>query len=178
MVSLDGFVEGPNRELDWHAVDEDFTRYVVDMQNWIDTILLGRVTYQGFAEHWPTSTAPEAPMMNGLPKIVFSRTLKKVEWKNSRLVRENIAEEIATLKRQPGRDIALLGSADLASTFIRFGLIDEFRFFIDPVVLGGGTPLFKGIKDRMALKLLKTQTLSSGVVILYYQPRPGGSSFP
>ncbi len=170
MVSLDGFMEGPNRELDWHVVDDDFNRYVADMLGSIDAILLGRVTYQLFVDYWPSSTDAEAPAMNDLPKIVFSRTLKKVEWKNSRLVKENVAEEIARLKQQPGKDLALFGSADLASTFMRLGLIDEVRIFVNPVVLGGGNPMFKDVKDRTALKLLKTETLSSGVVLLYYQP--------
>lgn len=169
-MTLDGFMEGPNEwELDWFVVDEDFNRYVADMLSSIDTILLGRVTYQGFADYWPSSTDAEAPMMNELPKIVFSRTLEKVEWKNSRLVKGNLAEEVARSKQQPGKDLAMFGSADLAATFMRLGLIDEYRIFVNPVVLGGGTPMFKDIKDRAALKLSKTQTLSSGVVILYYQ---------
>lgn len=133
MVTLDGFMEGPNRELDWHVTDEDFGRYVTDMLTSIDAILLGRVTYQLFADYWPSSTDPEARGMNELPKIVFSRTLEKVEWKNSRLVKGNIAEEIARLKQQPGKDLALFGSADLASTFMRLGLIDEYRVFVNPV---------------------------------------------
>jgi len=170
MVSLDGFVEGPNRELDWHVVDEDFMRYVLDMRIWIDAILLGRVTYQLFADYWPSSTEPEAPMMNDLPKIVFSRTLKQVDWKNSRLVKENIPEEIARLKQQPGKDLAMFGSADLASTLIPLGLIDEYRIFVTPVILGRGRPMFKDIKDRIPLKLLKATTWSSGVVALCYQP--------
>lgn len=170
MVSLDGFMEGPNRELDWHVADEDFNRYVADMLSSIDAILLGRVTYQLFADYWPSSNDPEAHAMNELPKIVFSRTLEKVEWKNSRLAKVDVAEEVARLKRQPGKDIALFGSADLASTFMRLGLIDEYRILVNPIVLGDGRPMFKNIKDRTALKLLNTQTLGSGVVILNYQP--------
>jgi len=169
MVSLDGFMEGPNRELDWHVTDEEFGQYVADMAKTIDTILFGRVTYQMMAEYWPTSTEPEAPMMNDLPKVVFSRTLDKVEWKNARLVKGNIEEEIARLKEQPGKDIALIGSADLASTLMRLRLIDEWRVFINPVVLGQGSPMFKNV-DRTSLKLLKAQTFRSGNVLLYYQP--------
>ena len=108
--------------------------------------------------------------MNALPKIAFSRTLEKVEWKNSRLAKGDVAEEVARLKRQPGKDIALFGSADLASTFMRLGLIDEYRILVNPIVLGDGRPMFKNVKDRTALKLLNTQTLGSGVVILNYQP--------
>jgi dihydrofolate reductase len=170
MMSLDGLMEGPNRELDWHVTDDEFAQYVAATGKSIDTILFGRVTYQMMAEYWPSSKEPEAPMMNDLPKFVFSRTLGKVEWKNSRLVKGNVAEEIAKLKQQPGKDLALIGSANLASTFMRLGLIDEYRIFVNPVVLGRGNPMFKDVKDRMALKLLKAQTFRSGNVLLYYQP--------
>lgn len=169
MMSLDGYMEGPNRELDWHVTDEEFAQYVAAMGKSIDTILFGRVTYQMMAEYWPSSKEPEAPMMNDLPKIVFSRTLGTVEWKNSRLVKGNIAEEVAKLKQQAGKDLALIGSANLASTFTRLGLIDEYRIFVNPIVLGRGNPMFKDV-DRMALRLLKAQTFRSGNVLLYYQP--------
>jgi dihydrofolate reductase len=170
MVSLDGFMSGPNRELDWHVVSGDFVPYVTRMLGTIDAIILGRVTYQLFAEFWPTADAAEAPAMNGLPKLVFSRTLKKVDWKNSRLARGGPAEEIGALKRQPGKDLALFGSSDLASTFLRLGLIDELRLFVNPVVLGQGVPTFKNLKERIAMRLVKIETLSSGVVVLHYQP--------
>ncbi len=101
---------------------------------------------------------------------MFSRTLKTVDWHNARLATGDVAEEILRLNRQPGKDIALFGSADLASTFIRLGLIDEYRSFVTPVVLGRGTPMFKNIQKKMALKLLKAEAWSSGVVALFYQP--------
>ena len=170
MVSLDGLMEGPNHELDWHVTGEDFARYVADMEQEIDTLLFGRVTYQLMAAYWPTSTEPEARMMNELPKFVFSRTLKNVEWSNSKLVTGDITEQVKKLKRQPGKDLAMFGSADLAATFMRLGLIDEYRVFVNPVVLGAGAPMFKHIKERFSLKLVKTQTWRSGVVVLYYQP--------
>jgi dihydrofolate reductase len=171
-VTLDGFTEGPNRELDYTAgfVDQDFDRYASDMLQSIDGILLGRRTYQLFADYWPSATGPDAERMNQLPKIVFSKTLEKVEWRNSRLVKANVAEEVLRLKQQPGKDLALFGSADLASTFIRHGLIDEYRILVTPVVLGGGTPIFKDIEDKIALKLLKATAWSSGIVALYYRP--------
>lgn len=171
MVSLDGFMEGPNRELDWHVTDGDFHRYVASMLTSIDAILLGRVTYELFAGYWPSATGAEAAAMNDLPKIVFSRTLESVAWKNSRLVTDNIAEEVWRMKRQPGKDLALFGGADLASTFMRLALIDECRVLVSPVVLGSGAPMFKGVRERTPLKLLRTETLSSGVVVLTYQPR-------
>jgi dihydrofolate reductase len=108
--------------------------------------------------------------MNNLPKIVFSKTLQKVEWKNTRLVKENIAEEISKMKEQSGKDLVIFGSGSIVSTFMQFGLIDEYRIIVNPVVLGNGKRLFKGINDKLNLKLLKTKVLGSGIVILYYQP--------
>jgi dihydrofolate reductase len=176
-VTLDGFMEGPNRELDSTAqfVDEDFDRYATDMLQSIDGILLGRRTYQLFADYWPSATGADADRINQLPKVVFSRTLKQVDWKNSRLVKDHVAEEVTRLKQQPGRDLALFGSADLASTFIQYGLIDEFRILVTPVVLGSGTRMFKDIKDPVALKLSEATTWSSGTLALYYQFQAAGS---
>ncbi len=175
LTSLDGFFEGPNREIDWHNVDKEFNEYAIDFLNSVDALLFGRVTYQLMASYWPTATAIEndpmvADKMNSLPKIVFSRTLDKVEWRNTRLVKENIAEEVSKLKQQPGKDLAIFGSSDLALTSIQHGLIDEYRIMVNPVVLGNGKSLFKGIRERLNLKLLKTQTFASGNVLLYYQP--------
>jgi dihydrofolate reductase len=176
-VTLDGFIEGPNRELDSTAefVDEDFDRYASDMLQSIDGILLGRRTYQLFADYWPSATGADADRINQLPKVVFSRTLKQLDWKNSRLVKDHVAEEVTRLKQQPGRDLALFGSADLASTFIRYGLIDEFRVLVTPVVLGSGTRMFKDIKEPVALKLSEATTWSSGTLALYYQFQAAGS---
>jgi len=127
------------------------------------------------ASYWPTPTAIEndpivSEKMNTLPKIVFSKTLSSVDWQNTRLVKENFVEEITKLKQQPGKDLIIFGSSDLAVTFIQHGLIDEYRIMVNPVVLGGGKPLFKGIQDKLQLKLLKTKTFRSGNVLLYYQP--------
>jgi len=169
MMSLDGYMAGPGREMDWFVTDDEFGQYVLEMGQAIDTIVFGRVTYQMMAAYWPSATSPEAPMMNDLPKVVFSRTLDAVDWKNSRLADGRVVEEIARLKQAPGKDIAMFGSADLAATFIRHGLIDEYRIFLNPVVLGRGHPLFKDA-DRMKLKFLKARTFRSGNVLLYYQP--------
>jgi dihydrofolate reductase len=106
--------------------------------------------------------------MNRLPKIVFSRTLQKAEWNNTRLVKAHIAEEITALKQQPGRDLALFGSANMLSTLIQMGLVDEHRIIMCPVVLGSGTPLFQGIKDKLNLELLKTRTFRNGNILLIY----------
>jgi dihydrofolate reductase len=169
MVSLDGYFEGPNRELDWHVTDGDFEAYVLEMLGSIDALLFGRVTYQLMAAYWPTSTDPEARAMNELQKLVFSRTLGSVAWQNARLVGEDAAGEVAWLKRQPGKELALIGSADLATTLLKRGLIDELRILVAPVVLGAGRPMFKGVKDRLRVRLARTRTLTSGVVILAYE---------
>ena len=171
-TSLDGFMEGLNRELDYTAQvsDQDFESYATDMLNSIDTIVLGRLTYELFAKHWPKATGPEAKRMNELPKLVFSKKLQTVRWQNSRLAKHDVAQEIAALKSQPGKDIALFGSAGLASTFMRRGLIDEYRILVTPYVLGAGKATFKGIKERLDLKLVKTRTWESGIVVLYYEP--------
>jgi dihydrofolate reductase len=170
LVSLDGFFEGTNKELDWFVVDHEFFEYAKDMLRSADTLLFGRVTYQHMANYWPSAPADEiADKMNNLPKIVFSKTLQKVEWKNSRLVQDNIGEEISKLKQQPGKDMVLLGSAKLASELLQLGLIDEYRVILQPVLLGSGNPLFKEIKERIKLKLAGTKSFGSGVVVLYYQ---------
>jgi dihydrofolate reductase len=170
MVSLDGFFEGPNKELDWHVWDDEMERFGSEMLNSIDAILLGRVTYQLFADYWPTAKDSITSKMNSLPKIVFSRTLKKAEWQNTRIVRENIAEEVLKLKQQPGKDLAIFGSSNLALTLMQTGLIDEYRIVVNPVVLGSGIPLFKGIDKKFILKLIKAKTFGSGNVMLCYRP--------
>lgn len=184
-VSLDGFIARPNGELDWATRDDEIMgKYLIsDLLSTVDTMLLGRVLYQGFASYWPAAaTNPSTPkdlidfahwIVNS-PKIVFSKTLEKVEWKNSSLVKvkdnHHIAEEVAKLKQQPGGDMVIFGGARLAQTFTELGLIDEYRLKLEPVVLGSGKPLFKDIKARINLKLLKAKTSNSGVVGLYYQP--------
>ncbi|HXQ35529.1 MAG TPA: dihydrofolate reductase family protein [Anaerolineales bacterium] len=175
MVSLDGCFEGPNQDISWHNADEEFNQFAIEQTSTVGTILFGRRTYEGMASYWPTEAAINddpvvAELMNSLPKIVFSRTLQKAEWKNSTLIKDNIAEEILKLKRQPGKEIAVFGSADLLSTLIQLDLIDEHRIIVNPVVLGSGTPLFKNVKDRLNLKLTRSRTFDSGNVLLYYQP--------
>ncbi len=130
MVTLDGFFEGPGHEIDWHNVDEEFNEFAIDQLNEVDALLFGRVTYQGMASYWPTPLAKEndpiiADKMNTVPKIVFSKTLDKVEWNNSRLVKENIAEEVSQLKQQQGHDLAIFGSANLMVSLLQMGLVDE-----------------------------------------------------
>ena len=168
-VTLDGFFEGPNHEIDWFMFDQEAFQHSVKLLNSVDTILFGRPTYQMMAAYWPAA-APDAiaDKMNSLPKIVFSSTLQRVDWNNSRLVKGNVAEEVAKLKGQPGGDMVVLGSATLASSLLQSGLIDEYRVHLTPVLIGSGKPLFKGITETLRLKLIGTRSFASGVVELSY----------
>ena len=180
-MSLDGFVAGPNGELDWFVYEgfvkgTEFGRYAREVISSVDAILLGRLTYEEFLSYWPTATDDDPVIterMNTLPKVVFSRTLTKVEWgkwNTVRLVKENAAEEVRRMKEEPGRDLVIYGSADLASSLMKVDLIDEFQFFVQPIVLGKGKPQFKDLNERYKLKLIKSTPLASGAVALYYQP--------
>jgi dihydrofolate reductase len=175
LITLDGYFEGPNREIDWHNVDEEFNEFAIEQLNSTDLLIFGRVTYELMASYWPTETAVKndpivSGKMNSLPKIVFSKTLTSVNWNNTKLVKENIVEEVMRLKQQPGKDMFIFGSSNLSLTFIKHGLIDEYRIIVNPVVLGRGKPLFKGIDSRLNLKLVKTRTFKSGNILLYYEP--------
>src|SRR5271167_1031739 len=168
LMSLDGFFEGPNGELDWFVVDEEFFEYARNLLRTVDTILFGRATYQHMAGYWP-SAEEIADKMNNLFKVVFSRSLHTVEWSNSRLVSDDAVEEVAKLKQMPGKDMVILGSATLASSLLQAGLIDEYRVILNPVLIGCGIPLFRDITERLKLRLSRTQSFGSGVVVLYYQ---------
>lgn len=175
MISVDGYFEGPNREIDWHNVDNEFNDYAISFLKSVDTLLFGRVTYELMAGYWPTEAALSddpvvAERMNSLEKIVFSRTLAEAGWKNTTLVKKDIAESVEILKQKPGRDIAIFGSSDLALALLPSGLIDELNILISPVILGQGKTLFRGIDSRLYLKLLSTKIFRSGNVLLRYQP--------
>jgi dihydrofolate reductase len=169
VASLDGFFETPNRILDWVVVDEEFFDYARELLRGTDTLLFGRATYQHMAAHWPAAPADEiADHMNNLPKVVFSKTLQKVDWNNSRLAREDLREEVLELKKQPGKDIVIFGSSTLASPLLQMGFVDEYRIILQPVLLGSGSLLFKDITERIRMKLLSAKAFGSGVVLLRY----------
>lgn len=175
MVSLDGFFAGPGGEIDWHRVDEEFNEFAIQQLNATDGLIFGRITYQMMASFWPTPLALQddpivAEKMNTLPKLVASRTLQTVAWNNARLFKADVTQEIATLRQQPGRDLFIFGSANLAATLIQNGLIDEYRLMVNPVVLGSGRPLFQGVHPPLYLQLLWTKTFQNGNVLLVYRP--------
>jgi dihydrofolate reductase len=176
LVSLDGFFEGENHNLDWHNVDEEFTEFSLTQLDSAGMLLFGRGTYLLMAGFWPSAVATQddpltAEAMNRLPKIVFSSTLTKVTWENTRLVKENMVGEIRRLKEEPGKDLFVFGSSNLSVTLIQYGLIDEFRILLNPVVLGRGTTLFTGIQKSLKLRLLRTQTFGNGNILLVYRPQ-------
>lgn len=174
-VSLDGFIAGPRGEIDWSAPDEELHRFHNEQTRELGAQLCGRrlydvMAYWETAEQNPSALEHElefARIWKSLPKIVFSTTLATVEG-NARLVRDGVAEEVAALKQQPGKDLAV-GGAGLASTLIELGLIDEYRLFLSPVVLGAGTPYFPILKERIDLELVETRTFGSRVVYLRYR---------
>lgn len=175
MTSLDGYFEGPDHDINWHRVDEEFNDFAIEQLDSVDALLFGRMTYQMMASYWPTPAATEddpvvAGKMNSLPKIVFSTTLPDADWQNTRLVKENVAAELSKLKEQPGKDLIIFGSSDLAVTLIRDGLLDEIRVMVNPVVLGGGKLLFEGLKGKLNLTLLKTRVFRNGNVLFFYRP--------
>ncbi|RIK30913.1 MAG: deaminase [Chloroflexi bacterium] len=173
-MSLDGFMEGPNNDLSWVLVDEEFHRFSNEQAKAIDTSLYGRGLYETM-RYWDTAdTLPGsepyevefAQIWQKIPKVVFSTTLQEVG-PNARLVRGNVAEEVNRLKAQPGQAMDV-GGAGLAATFMRLGLIDEIQVFLQPVAIGSGTPMFQ-IDETVKLHLIEARPFTSGVVFLRYE---------
>ncbi len=178
-VTLDGVMEDPGgAEKTAHGGwssrfwSDDAGKYKLDEVLASGALLLGRVTYQGFAAAWPSMTDETgfADRMNGLPKFVVSTTLKEAEWNNSTVIQGNVAEEVARLKEQPGQDILVYGSGRLVRSLSQYGLVDEYRLMVHPVVLGSGRRLFGDGADPSVLRLAEAKTFSSGIVLLTYQP--------
>ncbi len=181
-VTLDGFAAGPNDSVDFVPAsmqgDQAFGQEQLRLMDAIDTILLGRVTYELFAGHWPKITeGPEKPFadkLNALPKIVFSKTLDQAPWgtwEPARIVRNSAAQEVATLRQQPGKDMVLWGSISLAQSLMKDQLIDEYRLVLCPVVLGSGRPLFRDNAGPHDMKLSEATTFDRDAVLLKYVAR-------
>lgn len=180
MLTLDGCVSGPNGELDWlfGINDDERNKFFFDLYNSIDGAIFGRITYQAMEHYWPlvewnTFNDKEkrsfAGIMNNLNKYVFSRTLDKVEWSNSILVKGDITEEVTKLKQQPGKNIVLCGGIGITKTFMKLGLIDEYQLIVHPIAIGRGIHLFEDLNDKMNLKLLNTKEFQTGITALYYE---------
>jgi len=175
LITIDGYFEGLNQDLSWFVTDSDFFDFAVKQLDEVDTILFGRITYEQMAAYWPDAKTDDAAMaaikdkMNSLQKIVFSKTLKTVEWNNSKLIKEHITDAIIKLKQQPGKDMVIFGSGTIVSELTALKLIDEYRLIVNPVILSNGNPLFKSINEKVNLRLINMKVLDSGSVIMYYQ---------
>jgi dihydrofolate reductase len=173
LVSLEGFFEGPKKwDLDFHEYvwGDELEQFSLEQSRTAGALLFGRVTYEGMAAYWSTAKGAIADFMNSVPKVVFSRTLAKADWNNTRLVREDAATEVANLKNGSGQDLYVFGSADFSATLMRHDLFDEYRLCVVPVVLGAGTPLFKASGERKRMTLREARKLRSGGIILFCEP--------
>jgi dihydrofolate reductase len=171
-MSLDGFVAPAKGAPDHRSGPEDPVLKQTKLE-WIrnaGTHAMGRVTYQEMAAHWPHSDDPYAAPMNDLPKVVFSRTLDNADWKDSRVARGDLADEISALRQEPGGDIIAWGGASFVQALSCAGLVDEYRLVINPVALGDGLPLFKDLDAPVALELVQATTYASGAVLHIYRP--------
>jgi dihydrofolate reductase len=173
--SLDGYMAGPNRELDWHMVDEAVHSHMNQWLGRAGLFIEGRVTYELMEDFWPTADAEPgasatvvefAQIWRDVPKLVFSRTLEQAG-PNAQITRDVVPSEIVALKQQPGGDL-VIGGADLASTFIRYDLVDEYRYYVDPIIIGRGMPMFLSSDNLFRLQLVENHTFDNGVVMLRY----------
>jgi dihydrofolate reductase len=176
IITLDGYFEGEqNWDLSFHDTvwGKELEQLSLEQLRSADYLVFGRVTYEGMAAHWTKAESNEpgdiADLMNKIPKLVFSKTLKSVDWNNSTLIKENASAEIKKFKEQDGKDIYLFGSANLSETFVNDNLFDEYRIGIAPVILGSGQPLFKQGISSKNLSLVSTQQLLTGGVVLKYR---------
>jgi dihydrofolate reductase len=182
-LTVDGFYAGENEEFDWFKLDPEW--WAARVRNYlptIDTVLLGRKNYQGFRGYWPNvSSFPHATetdlefsrWLDEVPKVVFSNTLERTEWTNSRMVSNDLVGEVSRLKAASGKNILIMSSASIAQACQAHGLIDEYWLTIHPVTLGRGLPLFK---ERVNLKLLESKVYSSGQVFLHYATQSAGTA--
>jgi dihydrofolate reductase len=178
-VTLDGYFTGRSGDLSWAhegQQDAEWNAFVAENASGGGQLLLGRITYELMVRYWPTPAAREndpivAERMNNLPKVVFSRTLDKASWSNTRLVKGDLATEVRKLKHEAGDGMAILGSGSIVSPLAQAGLIDEFQIVVKPVALGEGRAMFEGIKQKLSLRLTKTRSFTNGNVLLSYEPR-------
>jgi dihydrofolate reductase len=179
-VTLDGFMAGPHCELDWHfnCWNEEMAYSTAEQLGKADTILLGGVTYRGMSQYWtsnplnlvgPREDLDFATMLNSYPKVVFSKTMLAVQWQNARLATKSIKEEVTTLKAGAGKDLMVYGSGKIVGALIQQGLVDEFRLWVHPVVIGRGKRVFDDLQHTLRMQLYHTETFASGVVTLFYK---------
>ena len=178
-VTLDGYFAGPNGDISWahqNSNDAEWKAFTSDNAKGGGELVFGRITYEMMASYWPTPAAAKddpvvAAQMNRLPKVVFSRTLDKASWSNTKLVKGDVAAEIGRMKKEPGKDMVIFGSGTIVSQLAQAGLIDEYQIVVVPVVLGKGRTMFEGVKEKLTLKPTKTRTFGNGNVLMSYQPK-------
>jgi dihydrofolate reductase len=173
--TLDGYFTDAHGDMSWaHKNDEEWNKFTAENASGESVLLFGRITYEMMASFWPTKQASEmmpdvAEQMNNLQKVVFSRTMDKPTWKNTRLVKNNIAEEVRKMKNESGPDMVIMGSGTIVSQLTQERLIDEYQIVVHPLVLGSGRTMFEGVKDKVALKRTKTRTFGNGNVFMCYE---------
>ncbi|MGH3241418.1 MAG: dihydrofolate reductase family protein [Spirillospora sp.] len=177
MTSVDGFIAGPDGDLDWMiSPDEERQAEALEQLDSLDTALIGRGVYEDMARYWPTATGEYADRVNAMPKLVFSHKPEPLRWTNAHIVPvtddADLADQVTRLKDGPGKDMVLFGGARLAQTFTRLALVDEFRLCVQPVALGSGRPLFGDLESRTPLTLTAIHPFPSGATLTTYQPTP------
>ncbi len=177
IISLDGYYTSLKNEIDWFEFDKQEIDWSKEINRRVDTMLYGRVTYEEFRQFWPKAKPSQSGFdpeiigqLNGLHKVVFSRTIKDTPWKPAEVIREDPATAVARLKQEPGKDMVAVGSGTLVSALMRSGLIDEYRVRVRPIILGAGKSLFVDQNARHPLKLISAKTFANGVVALHYEP--------
>ena len=174
-ITLNGYLNGSDGDINWHRHGAEENQYAADSLQSGSTLIFGRKTYEMMAAYWPAPMAMEndptvAEGMNNANKIVISGTLKKADWKNTKIISNDVVNEIKRLKELPGNGFTLLGSGSILTLFSENGLIDEYQIMIDPVAIGNGTPIFNEIRQPLNLKLTGVKAFKSGVVLLSYKP--------
>jgi dihydrofolate reductase len=175
-MSVDGYIAGPNGEMDFlvRNWDNELKKYVAEITEPVDCIVLGRKLAQGFIPHWASNPKEEgADKFNSVPKVVFTKTRDKSKWSNTVLAKGDLVAEITTLKNQVGKDIIAYGGATFVSALIKQGLIDEFHLFINPTAIGNGMTIFKELGSKQHLTLVKSTAFDCGIVVLRYEPKRG-----
>jgi dihydrofolate reductase len=177
IISLDGYYTSAKNEIDWFEFSREEVGWSTEINRRVDAMLYGRVTYEEFSQFWPgAKPSPDGfdpeiiGQLNGLLKVVFSRTLKDAPWKPAVVISEDPATAVARLKREQGKDMVVVGSGTLVAALVRAGLIDEYRIRIRPIILGAGKPLFTDRDARHPLRLIEARTFRNGVVALHYEP--------
>ena len=176
-MTVDGYIAGLNGEMDWMTFnwDNELNKYVKEITEPVDCIVLGRKLAQGFIPHWASKPEGEdafgVDKMNNTTKVIFTKTLDKSEWDNTVLAKGDLVDEITKLKKQDGKDIIAYGGATFVSALIKQGLIDEFHLFINPTAIGNGMTIFKELDCKQNLTLVKSTSFDCGIVVLNYEPK-------